>query len=108
MTAPELYDTIGQPRSDPPGAGRPRLLDGFYCAFWRRPEAYLDPGVRAGISVFAQVSSAAVDRAIDALSADLDTGRWHQRHRGLLGLSELHLGYYVIVAEPDRRTGGST
>lgn len=82
--------------------------DGFYGAFWRRPEAYLDPGVRAGISVFSQVSSAAVDRAMDALGADLDTGRWHQRHRGLLGLSELHLGYYVIVAEPDRRTGGST
>jgi SAM-dependent methyltransferase len=82
--------------------------DGFYGAFWRRPDAYLDPGVRAGISVFSQVSSAAVDRAIDALGADLDTGRWHQRHRGLLGLSELHLGYYVIVAEPDRRTGGTT
>ena len=83
-------------------------LDGFYGAFWRRPEAYLDPGVRAGISVFAQVSSAAVDRAIDALGADLDTGRWHQRHRGLLALSELHLGYYVIIAEPDLRTGGRT
>jgi SAM-dependent methyltransferase len=83
-------------------------LDGFYGAFWRRPEAYLDPGVRAGTSVFAQVSSVAVDRAIEELGADLDTGRWHQRHRGLLGLSELHLGFYVIVAEPDRRTGGST
>ena len=83
-------------------------LDGFYGAFWRRPDAYLDPDVRAGISVFAQVPSAAADRAIDALGADLETGRWQQSHRALLDLSELHLGYYVIVAEPASRTGGST
>ncbi|MGH2886952.1 MAG: hypothetical protein ACRDPA_30385, partial [Solirubrobacteraceae bacterium] len=82
--------------------------DGFYGAFWRRPDAYLDPDVRAGISVFAQVPSAATDRTIDALGVDLETGRWHQRHRALLELSELHLGYYVIVAEPAGRRGGST
>jgi SAM-dependent methyltransferase len=75
-------------------------LDGFYGAFWRRPDAYLDPDVRAGISVFAQVPPAAADRAIDALSADLETGRWQRGHRALLELRELHLGYYVIVAEP--------
>ena len=82
--------------------------DGFYGAFWRRPDAYLDPNVRAGISVFAQVPSAAADRAIGALGVDLETGRWQRSHRELLALSELHLGYYVIVAEPAGRTGGST
>jgi SAM-dependent methyltransferase len=81
--------------------------DGFYGAHWRRPEAFLDPTVRAGISVFAQVSSAAVARAIDALGVDLETGRWLERHRELLSLDELHLGYYVIVAEPTSQTGGS-
>jgi hypothetical protein len=82
--------------------------DGFYGAHWRRPEAYLDPTVRAGISVFAQLSSGAVDRAIEALSADLETGRWQERHRELLTRDELHLGYYVIVAEPTLQTGGRT
>jgi len=80
--------------------------DGFYGAYWRRPEAYLDPTVRAGISVFAQLSSRAVDRAIDALGADLESGRWQKRHREMLKTDELHLGYYVITAEPtsqDRR-----
>jgi len=72
--------------------------DGFYSAYWRRPEAYLDPRVRAGTSVFSQVSSAAVDRAIAALGADLETGRWHERHRELLTKDELHLGFYVITA----------
>ncbi len=67
--------------------------DGFYSAYWRRPEAYLDPRVRAGTSVFSQVSSAAVDRAVAALGADLETGRWHERHRELLTKDELHLGY---------------
>jgi SAM-dependent methyltransferase len=81
--------------------------DGFYAAYWRRPEAYLDPLIRAGISVFAKVSSAAVARAIDALGADLQTGRWQERHRELLSLDELHLGFYVIVAETTSQTGGS-
>ncbi|HUA50229.1 MAG TPA: class I SAM-dependent methyltransferase [Solirubrobacteraceae bacterium] len=79
--------------------------DGFYGAFWRRPEAYLRPEVRAGISVFAQLSSDAVDRALEELAADLETGRWQNKHRSLLTASELHLGYYVIVAEPTQ-TGG--
>jgi len=81
--------------------------DGFYGAFWRRPEAYLRPEVRAGISVFAQLSSDAVDRAVEELAADLETGRWLNKHRSLLATSELHLGYYVIVAEPTQ-TGGRT
>ncbi|HET6865067.1 MAG TPA: class I SAM-dependent methyltransferase [Solirubrobacteraceae bacterium] len=79
--------------------------DGFYSAYWRRPEAYLDPRVRSGTSVFAQVSCGAVDRAIDALGADLETGRWQERHRELLSMDELHLGFYLITAEStqDRR-----
>lgn len=41
-----------------------------------------------------------------ALGADLKTGRWQERHRELLTMYELHLGYYVIVAE--LTTGGRT
>jgi SAM-dependent methyltransferase len=81
--------------------------DGFYGAYWRRPGAYLDPAVRAGISVFAQLSSHAVDRALEALAADLESGRWLNEHHSLLAANELHLGYYVIVAEPTQ-TGGRT
>jgi hypothetical protein len=49
--------------------------------------------------VIAQVSCAAVDRAVDALGADLETGRWQERHLELLSMDELHLGYYLITAE---------
>ncbi len=88
--------------------GRPRLIavpiphdcvDGFYGAFWRRPEAFLDPVVRAGISVFAQLDRDHVARGLTALARDLRTGAWHERHRDLLHLEQLHLGYYLVVAE---------
>jgi SAM-dependent methyltransferase len=72
--------------------------DGFYGAYWRRPEAFLDANVRAGISVFAQLTSGTVNRAVDALGADLENGRWQERHDELLVMDELHLGYYVVVA----------
>lgn len=29
--------------------------DGFFEAYWRRPEAYLDENVRRGVSVWARV-----------------------------------------------------
>jgi SAM-dependent methyltransferase len=73
--------------------------DGFYGAFWRRPHAYLDPVVRAGISVFAQLDSGHIERGIAALAADLESGAWERRHRNLLAHDELSLGYYVVVAE---------
>jgi hypothetical protein len=74
-------------------------MDGFYGAFWRRPYAYLDTRVRAGISVFAALAADHVDRAVQALAADLRSGAWDARHRDLLELPELNLGYYVVIAE---------
>jgi SAM-dependent methyltransferase len=35
--------------------------DGFYGAYWRRPDAYLNPRLRAGISVFARLPRLAVE-----------------------------------------------
>jgi SAM-dependent methyltransferase len=74
-------------------------VDGFYGAFWRRPRAYLDPRVRAGISVFSQLDQGHVERGIAALAADLESGTWERRHRDLLGLELLRLDYYVVIAE---------
>jgi hypothetical protein len=72
-------------------------VDGFFAAFWRRPEAYLDPRVRAGMSNLAQLG-ALVERAAAALRADLESGAWHERHRDLLDLDELDLGYRLLVS----------
>lgn len=71
--------------------------DGFFCAYWRRPEAYLDPLVRAGVSNLAQLG-APVERAVAALRADLESGTWRARNRDLLGLGELDLGYRLLAS----------
>ena len=72
--------------------------DGFAGAYWRRPERYLDPSVRACISGFARLDEAVVDRGIARLAGDLDSGAWHDRHRDLLDKPELDLGYRLVVA----------
>jgi SAM-dependent methyltransferase len=73
--------------------------DGFLMAYWRRPEAYLDPVVRANISVFALLPAAEVDAMVATLRAELESGAWARRHADLLDRDELDLGYRVLIAE---------
>lgn len=73
--------------------------DGFIAAWWRRPEAYLDPVVRAGISVFQRADPAVVEAGLQRLRADLDSGEWARRHADLLAREELDLGYRLLVRE---------
>lgn len=73
--------------------------DGFAAAFWRRPEAYLDPVVRAGMSVLAQPGEAVTAPGTARLAADLASGAWRERHADLLELDELDCGYRLLVAE---------
>jgi hypothetical protein len=73
--------------------------DGFAAAYWRRPHAYLDPAVRAGISLLAQCSADILRPGLHRLGADLRSGRWYQRHRDLVQRTELDAGYRLFVAE---------
>jgi hypothetical protein len=73
--------------------------DGFGAAFWRRPEAYLDPTVRAGISMLAQTGDMTLQPGLDRLAADLESGRWHERHRDLLEREDFDAGYRLLIAE---------
>ncbi len=72
--------------------------DGFLGAWWRRPEAYLDPQVRAGISGFARMRPAETAGAMDRLRRDLESGAWDQRFGHLSAVEELDLGYRLVVA----------
>lgn len=72
--------------------------DGFAGAYWRRPDAYLDPTVRAGTSLFTMTGSDMVEAGLARLAADLRSRRWHREHAALLDLTELDLGYRLIVA----------
>ena len=72
--------------------------DGFYEAHWRRPEAYLDEGVRRGVSVWDALGPAVEQRAVRALGDDLASGRWAVRNAGLLDLAAAELGARLLIA----------
>ena len=72
--------------------------DGFFEAYWRRPEAYLDEHVRRGISVWTSVGPDAEQRAVDGLRDDLASGRWAVRNHDLLDLDVAELGARLLIA----------
>ncbi|WP_223167451.1 class I SAM-dependent methyltransferase [Nonomuraea sp. SYSU D8015] len=71
--------------------------DGFFEAYWRRPEAYLDDRVRRGVSVWAKVGPEAEQRVVRNLRDDLDSGRWAERNRDLIALDAAELGLRLLV-----------
>jgi DNA-binding transcriptional MerR regulator len=72
--------------------------DGFFEAYWRRPEAYLDEHVRRAVSVWTRVGPEAEQRAVNALREDLSSGRWAERNRDLAALDAAELGLRLLVA----------
>lgn len=73
--------------------------DGFWGAYWKRPASYLNPAVRGAISGLALLDQGIVSAALERLKFDLDSGRWQTRYSELLGLSEIDLGYRLVIAE---------
>jgi len=71
--------------------------DGFFEAYWRRPEAYLDDRVRRGMSVWARVGPDAEQRAVRSLRADLASGRWAERNRDVIDLGAAELGLRLLI-----------
>ena len=72
--------------------------DGFFEAYWRRPEAYLDENVRRGISVWDAVGPDAEQTGRGSLRDDLGSGRWAERNRDLLDLEQAELGARLLIA----------
>ncbi|WP_077089202.1 class I SAM-dependent methyltransferase [Mycobacterium rhizamassiliense] len=76
-------------------------VDGFGGAYWRRPDAYLDAAVQAGMSLMALTPKALLREGLKRLRSDLDSGAWQRRHADILRESELDLGYRLVVGEFD-------
>jgi SAM-dependent methyltransferase len=70
--------------------------DGFLYAYWRRPEAYLDPFIRSGSSSFWALHD--TEAGLQKLKRDLESGAWAQRYAGLLKLDDYDAGYRLVVA----------
>src|SRR5215831_3482822 len=73
--------------------------DGFFGAYWKRPQAYLEATVRGAISGLALLDPGVVSAAMERLQFDLGHGRWHARYAELMELCEIDLGYRLVVAE---------
>lgn len=87
-----LHDPVVEPVPVPHDC-----TDGFFGAYWRRPEAYLDPGVRGSISALARLGEDRLQAALERLSADLDSGVWGQRYAYLRALDQIDLGYRLVI-----------
>lgn len=72
--------------------------DGFYEAYWRRPEAYLDEDIRRGMSIWARVGPGAEQRAVRSLRDDLASGRWAESNRDFVDLDAAELGVRLLIA----------
>lgn len=100
----ELMPPIDDLRALLPGAEVesvpvPRLCqDGFFFALWDRPEMHLDPEVRRASSVWHPMSTEQVEGGLASLSADLDSGRWDERHGHLRATPELDVGLRLVHA----------
>ena len=55
-------------------------VDGFFEAFWRRPEALLDPAVRGAQSMWALLPAGVEQRIVARLSGALESGAWDAEH----------------------------
>jgi SAM-dependent methyltransferase len=70
-------------------------VDGFLMAYWRRPRAYLDPGVRASMSSFWALGD--VTDRLERLRTDLDSGAWRARYGTLMAQDSRDMGYRLVT-----------
>jgi SAM-dependent methyltransferase len=75
--------------------------DGFFEAFWGRPEALLDPAVRSAQSMWALLGPQRERRVIGRLARALRSGEWDAEHGHLRSLPRFDGSLRLVVSEPD-------
>ena len=75
-------------------------VDGFTEAYYARPEAFLDPHVRAAQSAWGFITPEATKRAVDRLRSDLTSGRWQQTYGHLLTQPQFTGSLRLLVGRP--------
>lgn len=71
-------------------------VDGFLPAYWRRPEAYLEPHIRQSMSGLQLLAPDVLFRGLTALHADLQDGTWQRRNSPLLQKDTLDVGWRLV------------
>ena len=75
-------------------------VDGFVEAFWRRPEALLDPTIRSAQSMWSLIDQHIEERIVTRLAADLSSGRWDSHHGRLRGRRVFDGSLRLVISEP--------
>jgi SAM-dependent methyltransferase len=74
--------------------------DGFFEAFWNRPERLLDPSVRASQSMWALLAPGVEEKIVARLEADLKSGAWDAAHGHLRERDEYDGALRLVVSTP--------
>jgi SAM-dependent methyltransferase len=74
-------------------------VDGFFEAFWRRPEALLDPAVRGAQSMWALLEDGVEQRMVQRLAGALDSGVWDAAHGYLREQQSFDGSLRLVVSE---------
>ena len=72
-------------------------VDGFLPAYWRRPEAYLEPRVQQSMSGLQLLDPDVLLHGIEKLRTDLQDGTWQRRNARLLDADVLDVGWRLIA-----------
>ena len=73
--------------------------DGFFEAFWRRPEALLNPDVRSAQSMWALLEPGVEERIVERLADALESGAWDAEHGHLREHEELQGALRLVISE---------
>ena len=75
-------------------------VDGFVETFWNRPEAFLDPAIRASQSIWPLLGSAGEERIVERLRAALESGAWDAEHGHLREMDHFDGALRLVISEP--------
>jgi SAM-dependent methyltransferase len=76
-------------------------VDGFFEAFWRRPEALLDPAIRSAQSLWSLLDPGVEERIVDRLAAALQSGAWDAEHGHLRQQESFDGALRLVISEAD-------
>jgi SAM-dependent methyltransferase len=74
-------------------------LDGFFEAFWKRPEALLDPALRGAQSMWALLEQDVEQRIVQQLAAALSSGAWDAEHGHLRERESFDGALRLVISE---------
>jgi SAM-dependent methyltransferase len=75
-------------------------LDGFFEAFWRRPEQLLDPAIRGAQSMWTLLEADMEQSIVNRLAAALASGEWDAEHGHLRERESFDGALRLVISEP--------